>query len=81
MRALALPLGSEAAESLEMGEMCELSGVLYTARDAAHKRMIEEAARGEALPIEVAGQVIFYVGPTPPKPGAIIGKNNTGGLV
>lgn len=74
MRALGLPLGSETAESLEMGEMCELSGVLYAARDAAHKRMIEAAARGEALPIEVAGQVIFYVGPTPPKPGAIIGS-------
>ncbi len=71
---LALPLGGEVVESLEMGDACELSGVLYTARDAAHKRMLEDAARGEALPIEVAGQVIFYVGPTPPRPGAIIGS-------
>ena len=74
MRAIDLPLDQKVVESLSMGEMCELSGVLYTARDAAHKRMLEEAARGEALPIEVAGQVLFYVGPTPPKPGAIIGS-------
>lgn len=74
MRCLDLPLDEGAAESLEMGEACELSGVLYAARDAAHKRMLEEAARGEALPIDVRGQVIFYVGPTPPRPGAIIGS-------
>ena len=74
MRTLDLPLDSEVVESLSMGDMCELTGVLYTARDGAHKRMLEEAARGEALPIEVAGQVLFYVGPTPPKPGAIIGS-------
>lgn len=74
MRAIDLPLGAGVAESLEMGEACELSGVLYAARDAAHKRMLEEAGRGEALPIDVRGQVIFYVGPTPPRPGAIIGS-------
>jgi fumarate hydratase subunit beta len=74
MRAIDLPLDQKVVESLSMGDICELSGVLYTARDAAHKRMLEEAARGEALPIEVAGQVLFYVGPTPPKPGAIIGS-------
>ncbi len=74
MRAIDLPLGAGVAESLEMGEACELSGVLYAARDAAHKRMLEEAGRGEVLPIEVRGQVIFYVGPTPPRPGAIIGS-------
>ncbi len=74
MRVIDLPLDQKVVESLSMGDTCELSGVLYTARDAAHKRMLEEAARGEALPIEVAGQVIFYVGPTPPKPGAIIGS-------
>ena len=74
MRAIDLPLDQKVVESLSMGDICELSGVLYTARDAAHKRMLEDAARGEALPIEVAGQVLFYVGPTPPKPGAIIGS-------
>ena len=74
MRTIDLPLDQKVVESLSMGDICELSGVLYTARDAAHKRMLEEAARGEALPIEVAGQVLFYVGPTPPKPGAIIGS-------
>ncbi len=74
MRAVDLPLDAGAVASLSMGEACELSGVVYTARDAAHKRMIEAAARGEALPIDVAGQVLYYVGPTPPKPGAVIGS-------
>ena len=74
MQSIDLPLDPGVVESLSMGDMCELSGVLYTARDAAHKRMLEDAARGEPLPIDVAGQVLYYVGPTPPKPGAVIGS-------
>ena len=74
MQSIDLPLDPDVVASLSMGDMCELSGVLYTARDAAHKRMLEDAARGEALPIDVAGQVLYYVGPTPPKPGAVIGS-------
>ena len=66
-----LPLGDEALAGLAMGDMCELWGTLYTARDAAHKRMIEALDGGEALPFEVAGEVIYYVGPTPPQPGAV----------
>jgi fumarate hydratase subunit beta len=69
-----LPLTAEAVAGLAMGDMCELWGTLYTARDAAHKRMIEALDKGEALPFEVAGEVIYYVGPTPPKPGAVIGS-------
>ncbi len=56
--------------ALRAGQPVLISGVLYTARDAAHRRMAESMARGEALPFEVAGQVIYYVGPTPAPPGA-----------
>ncbi len=69
-----LPLTDEVVSGLSMGDMCELWGTLYTARDAAHKRMIEALDGGEALPFEVSGEVIYYVGPTPPKPGAVIGS-------
>lgn len=69
-----LPLLDETVECLSIGEMCELTGEIYTARDAAHKRMVEALDRGEPLPFDVQGEVIYYVGPTPPKPGAIIGS-------
>ncbi len=69
-----LPLRDEVIARLEMGEMCHLSGVIYTARDAAHKRMVEALEMQEALPFDVRGEVIYYVGPTPPKPGAVIGS-------
>ena len=51
-----------------------MTGELLTARDAAHKRMCEALARGESLPVDIRGQVIYYVGPTPAKPGSIIGS-------
>ncbi|HLC17937.1 MAG TPA: Fe-S-containing hydro-lyase, partial [Thermodesulfobacteriota bacterium] len=51
-----------------------ISGVLYTARDAAHKRFMELLDRGEKLPFDVKGQIIYYVGPTPAKPGQVIGS-------
>ena len=69
-----LPLAEEAAASLRIGEMCELTGVVYTARDAAHKRMVETLDEGGELPFDVRGEVIYYTGPTPAKPGAIIGS-------
>jgi fumarate hydratase subunit beta len=59
---------------LRIGEQVTFSGVIYTARDAAHKRLIELMKRGEPLPIDLRGQVIYYVGPTPPRPGAVIGS-------
>jgi len=71
---IVLPLTDETIASLSMGDMCELTGVMYTARDAAHKRMLDALDRGEPLPFDVRGEIIYYVGPTPPKPGAIIGS-------
>lgn len=69
-----LPLGDEAVEALRAGDSVLLSGTVYTARDAAHKRMVETLARGEELPVDIRGQVIYYVGPTPAKPGEVIGS-------
>ncbi len=68
------PLSEECVRSLRAGDRVLVDGVLYAARDAAHRRMFEAMERGEALPIDVAGQIIYYVGPCPPKPGAVIGS-------
>lgn len=72
--AVTTPLTDEVIDGLEIGQHVTISGVIYTARDAAHKRLIEMAGRGEELPIDVRGQIIYYVGPTPPRPGAVIGS-------
>jgi fumarate hydratase subunit beta len=72
--ALTTPLTDDAIEGLHIGDHVTFSGVIYTARDAAHKRLIELMKRGEELPIDLRGQVIYYVGPTPPRPGAVIGS-------
>ena len=69
-----LPLTADVVETLRAGDYVYLTGELLTARDAAHKRMCEALARGEALPVDIRGQVIYYVGPTPAKPGAVIGS-------
>ncbi|UWD48203.1 Fe-S-containing hydro-lyase [Clostridioides difficile] len=58
---------------LNCGDTISLSGILYTARDAAHKRLIDCINKGEELPFDVNGQGIYYVGPTPTKPGEVIG--------
>jgi fumarate hydratase subunit beta len=68
-----LPLTDEAIEKLRAGDHVRLSGVIYTARDAAHKRLIEALDKGEALPVDIRGQVVYYVGPTPARPGRVIG--------
>lgn len=68
------PLSREQARSLRAGDSCLLSGVIYTARDAAHKRLCELAAQGKELPLEIRDSVIYYVGPTPAKPGEAIGS-------
>lgn len=70
---LTTPLSDEAVRGLRVGDQVSLSGGLYTARDAAHKRMAEALAAGQPLPIPLAGQVIYYVGPAPARPGDIIG--------
>ncbi len=71
---ITLPLLDANIERLEAGDNVLITGTIYTARDAAHKRLIDLLDRGEALPIDLKGAVIYYVGPTPPKPGQIIGS-------
>ncbi len=70
---LTTPLTDQAVESLEIGDTVLVNGVIYTARDAAHKRLVDLLHAGDELPFEVAGQIIFYVGPTPGRPGRVIG--------
>ncbi|MBW2138861.1 MAG: Fe-S-containing hydro-lyase [Deltaproteobacteria bacterium] len=71
---LSTPLSDEAVEKLRAGDRVLISGYVYTARDAAHKRLVELVNKGEPLPFDISGQVIYYVGPTPPKPGMPIGS-------
>ena len=68
------PLGDEVTASLTIGDRVLISGVMYTARDAAHKKFFELLDRGEELPIPIEGQIIYFVGPTPAKPGRPIGS-------
>jgi fumarate hydratase subunit beta len=67
------PLSDEVVLSLRAGHSVLISGAIYTARDAAHRRMAEALERGEELPFDIRGQVIYYVGPTPAPPGRVIG--------
>jgi fumarate hydratase subunit beta len=71
---LTTPLSNEDVELLHIGDKVLLNGVLFTARDAAHKRLFELIVEGKELPIDIKGQVIYYVGPTPEKPGKLIGS-------
>ncbi|HBR16231.1 MAG TPA: TRZ/ATZ family protein, partial [Deltaproteobacteria bacterium] len=68
------PLSNADVEKLKTGDKVLITGVLYTARDAAHKRLIELLDKGEKLPFDIKGQLIYYVGPTPAKPGQVIGS-------
>jgi fumarate hydratase subunit beta len=70
---LTTPLTNADVENLNIGDRVILTGVIFTARDAAHKRLIQLLEAGEALPFELQGQVIYYVGPSPAKPGRPIG--------
>jgi fumarate hydratase subunit beta len=71
---LTTPLSREAVAGLRAGQAVLLSGVVYTARDAAHKRMVEALGAGDPLPIPLDGQVIYYCGPAPAPPGRPIGS-------
>jgi fumarate hydratase subunit beta len=71
---LTTPLADEDVEKLHIGDKVLLSGVLFTGRDAAHKRLFDLINEGKELPIDLKGQVIYYVGPTPAKPGRPIGS-------
>ncbi len=68
------PFTKEGIREYRAGDQVLITGTIYTARDAAHKRIVEMMQRGEALPFEVAGSIIYYVGPTPAKPGNPIGS-------
>lgn len=68
------PLSEEQVRQIRAGDEVLISGYIYTARDAAHKRLVEDLAAGKPLPIDAQGAVIYYVGPTPPKPGQVIGS-------
>ena len=71
---LTTPCTAQDLEKLRAGDTVLLTGVVYTARDAAHKRMCEALDAGETLPFDLEGSAIYYVGPTPEKPGKIIGS-------
>ena len=68
------PLRNEEVEKLKRGDRVLISGVVYTGRDAAHKRLIDLLKAGKDLPFDIRGQIIYYVGPAPAKPGQILGS-------
>ena len=68
------PLDDDKVLSLKAGDNLLITGVIYTARDAAHKKLTELMYQGEELPIDLKGHIIYYVGPTPAKPGQVIGS-------
>ncbi len=74
IKCISLPLSTEVVQTLKIGDRVMLTGFMYTARDAAHKRMVEALEKGEELPFDIKNQTIFYVGPSPAKPGQIIGS-------
>ena len=71
---LTAPLTQEDVEKLQIGDTVLISGVIYTGRDAAHKKMVDALAAGEELPFPMEGSVIYYAGPAPTKPGHVIGS-------
>jgi fumarate hydratase subunit beta len=74
LREIRTPLDNDTIESLAAGDRVALTGTVYTARDAAHARLVEILRSGGKLPIDLEGQVIYYVGPTPAPPGRVIGS-------
>ena len=73
MKKVTTPLSAGIVESFVAGEIISLSGVVYTARDAAHKLLVQELRNGITLPFKLDGQVLYYTGPTPCPPGKVIG--------
>jgi fumarate hydratase subunit beta len=70
---ISAPLADALLETLHAGDEILINGTIYVARDAAHQRLVKLLEAGQALPFEVAGQIIYYMGPSPAKPGEIIG--------
>ena len=71
---ITLPLTEEKVRDLQAGDYVYLTGVIYTARDAAHKRMTEAYQKGEGFPIDLTDQTVYYLGPTPAREGQVIGS-------
>ena len=71
---IGLPLTDDVIKGLRSGDNVLLTGIMYVARDAAHRRMVEALDRGEPLPFDIAGQTIYYMGPSPAPPGRITGS-------
>jgi len=74
VRTITLPLSDDVLETLHTGDELLLTGLMYVGRDAAHKRMIETLEAGEPLPVDLKGQVIYFMGPTPARPGKAVGS-------
>ncbi len=73
-RKITSPMSEDVIKGLKAGDQVLISGVVYVGRDAAHKRLVETLDRGEKLPFDVKGQTIYYMGPSPTKPGKVIGS-------
>jgi fumarate hydratase subunit beta len=71
---LKTPLSDEDVEKLKIGDRVLINGIIYTGRDAAHKRLFGLIKEGKALPFDMKGQIIYFVGPTPAKPGQVLGS-------
>lgn len=74
MRKITTPLHKDEVRSLKAGEQVLISGYIYTSRDAGHSRMVEQLENGEGLPFDIKDSIIYYVGPSPAKPGEVIGS-------
>jgi len=70
---ITMPITDDDVSQLRIGDHVRITGTIYTARDAAHNRMIESLNKGEPLPIDIKGQLIYYTGPTPARPGRAVG--------
>lgn len=73
MKKITLPLTDDVIKDLHAGDSVLISGTMLTGRDAAHKRLYELMEKGESLPVNIKGEVIYYVGPAPAKPGHVVG--------
>jgi fumarate hydratase subunit beta len=73
VKKITLPLTDEVIEGLRAGDQVRLSGVMYTARDVAHKRLVADLKQGKPLPFGIKGQTIYYMGPSPARPGQPVG--------
>ena len=71
---LTIPMSDDEIKDLRSGDMLYLSGTIYTARDAAHKRMFDTLQEGGELPYDIEGSFVYYLGPTPARPGQVIGS-------